>query len=47
MNGKTLAWWLVFNYIIVGLAYAYEGDYWRLLYWTGAICIVTATIMMK
>ena len=41
-----LACWLLVNYAVVGLAYAWQGDYWRAMYWTGAILIVTATVGM-
>jgi hypothetical protein len=45
--GDALAWWLVGNYVLVGLAYGWAGDWWRVCYWAGAILIVTATVMMK
>ena len=45
--GDYLAWWLIGNYVLVCLAYAYQGDGWRVLYWAGAILIVTATVQMR
>ena len=45
--GDKLAWWLVANYVVVGAAYAFSGDWVRVMYWAGAILIVTATVMMK
>lgn len=44
--GDWLAYWLVGNYILVGLAYAWDGQWWRVVYWLGAVLIVTATVRM-
>lgn len=43
----ALSYWLIGNYVLVGVAYAYQRDWWRLLYWLGAICIVLATVKMR
>lgn len=42
-----LALWLVFNYVLVGIAYGLQRDWWRVLYWIGAVCIVFSTIMLR
>ena len=45
--GDWLSYWLICNYFAVGVAYGIQGDYWRILYWFGAVCIVLATVNMK
>ena len=45
--GDYLVWWLVANYMAVGCAYAWAGDWPRVAYWAGAILIVTATVQMR
>lgn len=45
--GDRLAWWLIANYVLVGLAYGWAGDWPRVLYWAGATLIVTATVWME
>ena len=42
-----LALWLVANYIVIGVAYAWAGDWMRVMYWVGAGLIVTATVGMQ
>ena len=42
-----LALWLVANYIVIGGAYAWAGDWMRVMYWVGAGLIVTATVGMR
>lgn len=44
--GDWLSYWLMGNYVVIGVAYAYEGEYWRVLYWAGAMMIVWATVRM-
>jgi len=46
MNADRLAYWLIGNYLLVGAAYAWQGDWWRMVYWTGAVLIVVATVKM-
>lgn len=45
--GDYLTFWLIGNYVLIGAAYAWQKDWDRLLYWFGAVCIVTATVRMK
>ena len=42
-----LALWLVANYVVIGGAYAWSGDYWRVLYWVAAGLITVATVGMR
>lgn len=44
--GDYLTYWLLFNYAVIGLAYAWDGDWNRVQYWVGAILIVYATVRM-
>lgn len=44
--GDGLCYWLMAQYAVIGAVFAYEGDYWRCLYWAGAIMIVLATVRM-
>ena len=45
-RANWLAIWLLGNYFVVGCAYAWQGDWWRVLYWAGAMGIVLATVKM-
>ena len=42
--GDKLVIWLVCNYIVILIAYIYGKDYFRALYWFGAIVIVLSTL---
>ena len=45
--GDSLTYWLLFNYALIGVAYAWDGDWPRVQYWVGAMLIVGATVRMK
>lgn len=47
MKQHALAYWLCGNYVLVGVWYAVQKDWPRVLYWFGALCIVGATTVMK
>jgi hypothetical protein len=43
----ALTYWLLLNYLAIGGWYAWQGDWARVEYWTGALLIVHATTVMK
>ena len=45
--GDYLTYWLIANYVLIGLAYAWDHDWPRVQYWIGAVLIVGATVRIK
>lgn len=46
-NGDKLMSVLLVAYFIIGLTYACELNWPKVLYWFGAICITSAVLLMK
>jgi drug/metabolite transporter (DMT)-like permease len=45
--GDRLSLVLVVFYAVLLLVYGYEGHWWKMLYWFGALCIVLSVWGMK
>lgn len=47
MIGDRFVLLLIFQYFLISIAYAYQGFYFKSLYWVGAILISIAVLKMK
>jgi hypothetical protein len=45
--GDKLMIALWFEYLAIGLTYAYEANWPKVLYWFGAMCITGAVLWMR
>ena len=47
INGELLQKLLIFQYAIISVVYLYEGNYFKSMYWVGAIVITISILYMK
>ena len=47
INGELLQKLLIFQYAIISMVYLYEVNYFKSMYWVGAIVITISILYMK